>query len=708
MRRTHLPWGRSARASRSAPAAITALICIALLLVMSTPAPAQSGQCTRPLLMQGKRTLFQRVLTRPGAVALEGPAGNRRQDLLAFSRLYVYERRPRNGREWLRLGTDERCRNIVGWVDVAQTVPWRQQLSLALTNPSGRGRLLFFRTLEDLMTVVDGADPAGSAQKLVEKLDAGLHVPEVAAVEPDTFVDLHKQFYLLPILDTKEFTTHSGRKVRALKVAAVTRASDRPLVRRPQPGPEPMKDFRMAVVFVIDTTISMKPYIEETREAIDHFYRRIEGAELLDKVAFGLVAFRSEARDKDKQDRLDYVARVFASPTEVNNGSAFMQRIKGLKPAPVTTDFFDEDAYAGIDAALRIPDWTDAFNARFLVLVTDAGALDGNPANRDPGARPGDPGRQSRTREDAATLQSRAASQGVAIAVMHLLTPQARDAGDIQRASQQYRELASNSDKAFNREAYFPIADGSVEAFRGAVDAFANALIDLMEQTKRGRVAAPGEAPIHRDTDNDGEYEAPPGDPGQTAALLGHAMLLVYLGERQQTTAPAEAFEAWITDTDLRDPGLRTAQPYVLMTRDQLSNLREIVLKVIDIAEPTLGQEGSTSSTKQFYERLASIAAWFERREDGGGSDAAKLSENDLLLEYLQDLPYRSEVLELKQDDWTRWSIDRQTQFIDRMRKKANLYRLYYGSLDCWVDIAQSNDAYGRQPVCPVPLRELP
>ena len=182
-------------------------------------------------------------------------------------------------------------------------------------------------------------------------------------------------------------------------------------------------------------------------------------------------------------------------------------------------------------------------------------------------------------------------------------------------------------------------------------------------------------------------------------------MLLAYLGERQQTTAPVASFEAWITDTDLRDPGLRTAQPHVLMTRDQLSNLREIVLGVIDIAEPSIGEE---STTAQFYKRLSSVAAWFERREDGGGAEAAQLDENDLLLDYLQDLPYKSDVIELKQDDWTRWDVDRQTQFIDRMRKKAGRYQDYYSALDSWIDIAQSNDVYSRQPVYPVPLSELP
>jgi serine/threonine-protein kinase PpkA len=694
--------GLPARSPRFGPTILAIMLGIAALPGLLPPAQAQQTDCVRPLLMEGKSTLFQRVLTRPRAVALDAPAGNRRQELLAFSRLYVYERRQGNGREWLHLATNQ-CRNLVGWVDAAQTVPWRQQLSLALTNPSGRGRLLFFRGLEDLLAVVDGTDPAGRAAAIAATLDAGGKVPAVVAVEPDTFVDLHKQFYLLPILDSKEVTTHAGRKVRALKIAAVTRPSARaPLRRAEQPSiAETIQDFRTAVVFVVDSTISMGPYITQTRDAIDHFYRRIERAGLLDKVGFGLVAFRAESRDAPRLAGLDYVARVFASPTEQNNGPAFRQKVAELGEASVSTDFYDEDAYAGIDAALRIPDWTEDFNARYLVLVTDAGALDGDPANRDPDARPGTAGRQSRTREDAAILQSRAAAQGVAIAVMHLLTPEARAADNTRRARRQYRALASNSDTAFNREAYFPIADGSVEAFRVALDDFANALIAQMEQAKAGRIEAPEPAPIVVPA---GDDEAPTGDPGRTAELLGHAMLLAYLGERQQTTAPAEAFEAWITDADLRDPAVLTAVPHVLMTRDQLSNMRDIVLQVIDRAEPTLGQQGSA---QQFYASLASIAAWFERREDGGGIAAAQLSENDLLLEYLEDLPYQSDVLALKQDDWTRWSTDRQAQFIDRMRKKANLYKLYNESLACWVDIAQS-DAYGRQPVCPIPLRDLP
>jgi len=61
---------------------------------------------------------------------------------------------------------------------------------------------------------------AGRAAAIAATLDAGGKVPAVVAVEPDTFVDLHKQFYLLPILDSKEVTTHAGRKVRALKIAA--------------------------------------------------------------------------------------------------------------------------------------------------------------------------------------------------------------------------------------------------------------------------------------------------------------------------------------------------------------------------------------------------------------------------------------------------------------------------------------------------------
>ncbi len=95
------------------------------------------GAQRTPLLQPGKQTLHQRVLTRPGAqlLAALGEDGGKLID--AFTRYYVYGEREQDARRWLEVGVDTKGA-VSGWVDAAFTVPWRQQLTVALTNPAAR------------------------------------------------------------------------------------------------------------------------------------------------------------------------------------------------------------------------------------------------------------------------------------------------------------------------------------------------------------------------------------------------------------------------------------------------------------------------------------------------------------------------------------------------------------------------------------------
>ena len=700
---------------------------LGLLLGLTLVAGGRAGEA--PLRLPGSTVLYQRVLTTPGATVAVNPGAAEGRMLAALSRLYVYERRNLDGREWLRLGTDPAGRNLLGWVPAAQTVAWNQQLTLALTNPAGRERLVFFRGREDLRSVLDAPDPGAAVRAIVQGVADGRADPRVAALEPETFVNLNERFYLLPILEVQDALDRTNRPVRALKVASVTRpagpdaappdAASAPDARpAPQsaspatPGDE-IRAFRAAVVFVIDSTVSMGPYIEETRAAVTRFYDRIRDAGLLDRVAFGLVAFRAKSADAATDERLGYVARVFAAPTEVRNGDEFLSRIRDLKEAPVSTDHFDEDPYAGLMAALEMPDWRGRFDARHLILITDAGALDGT-HNAPPGTRAtagaAVAGVDSQTGLDAAGVQRVAQDRSrgeVAISVMHLETPAARAAGDLARAAGQYRELAQNP---MNQQvAYFPIAGGDPRRFRAAIDTYAQTVIDQIGETAAGRLSTPdaaARAALRAGTDGSGAADRDPRERIRAiAASLGHAMQLAYLGERRQTAAP-EVFEAWITDTDPADPSLKTVEVRVLLTRDELSDLKELVAQVIDAAEAEID---GTASTQAFYDRLASIAAAFERDPKATGrAGATELARRDLLMEYLAGLPYRSDVLDLKRSDWTSWGVQRQADFVDRLRKKVLLYARYYGDLSGWIDIAQADNPRYREPVYPIPLKDLP
>jgi hypothetical protein len=72
----------------------------------------------------------------------------------------------------------------------------------------------------------------------------------------------------------------------------------------------------------------MKPYIERTREAVRKIYNAIEAAGLSEKVAFGLVAYRSSTR---KTPKILYEARVLSDLRDDVNANSSNTRWHGLR-----------------------------------------------------------------------------------------------------------------------------------------------------------------------------------------------------------------------------------------------------------------------------------------------------------------------------------------------------------------------------------------
>ena len=126
------------------------------------------AQC-KPLLLPGKKTLFQRVITHPGAAlhASPSPADRMAKGTLAtFSVLYVYERSTVDGRTWLKVGYSTNC-EPVGWIKANEASDWRQSLTLIFRERTGRQPVLFFKSLDDLENVAGSSDPAGQTAQLV-------------------------------------------------------------------------------------------------------------------------------------------------------------------------------------------------------------------------------------------------------------------------------------------------------------------------------------------------------------------------------------------------------------------------------------------------------------------------------------------------------------------------------------------------------------
>ncbi len=645
-----------------------------------------------PLLMEGKSTLYQRVLTTPECV-LKASAQDQDGSLVpAFTRYYVYARNPDGT---LQVGPDA-TGNIAGFIDSSCAIDWKMQLALLFTNPADRRRALIFKDQAQLASIIESDDAAAAAAPLYEALEKNGSAPGVVAQEPAEFVDYRKNFYLLPILDSEENWFSDDANVLQLKIASVSAQAGQlagnaasstagaaagtnsalPLGSQgvgatlPASSASAITAFKAAVVFVIDSSISMQPYIDRTKSSVAAIYKRLEQAGLADSVSFGLVSFRADTR---KVPGLEYTSRLFVSPGEAKNGAEFAAKVKDLNQATVSSARFDEDAYAGINTALSKINWQQ-FGGRYIVLITDAGAIEGS-------------SEQSSTGLDAAQLRLEAEHQGAALYTLHLLTNAGKN--NHAKAAAQYQDLSFNS--VLQKPLYYPVNAGDVKSFGERIDELAASITEQVRLSAEGKLAAGSAtaAPVKADDSLSAD-----------TLKLGLAMQLRYLGEIKGTKAPS-VFEGYLADKDFASHVKPVCQPVVLLTKAQLSDLKDVVSGVMDAAV-----QGMVSADDMFSQ-IKSLAASL-------GRDPAQLAQKQsfsigqrgLLGEYLDDLPYKSSIASISDDYWDAMGPQEQDAQIRALESKLKYYEQMNADLDRWVSLSEGADP--SESVYPVPLEALP
>ena len=384
------------------------LLTIAIAATHTAPAVAN----TEPLLLPGKQSLYQRVLAVPGAKVSEKPNADGKP-VTPFTAYYVYDRRNTGGTEWLQVGTD-RHGGISGWLPADASIAWTQGLTVAFRDAIGRDRALLFDNADAVRALARDRDleTYGNWYAAAEAGES-LEDSPVVAIQPPGELDIRKNFYLVPILEHEDLYLGS-EQARLLQVSSVPLQSPASDESKTEPAAAEStasadNGYRAGLVFAIDATLSMDPYIDRTREAVMKIYDALGDAGLLGNVNFGLVAFRDSPQAVPE---LEYLARTYVDLEQGRNPGTFIKQINGLSAASVSSQDFIEDAYAGVKQALDDMDWSTQ-SARYLVLVTDAGPRLGS-----------DP--LSSTGMDAEALRRLAREKGVAIFVLHLLTEATR------------------------------------------------------------------------------------------------------------------------------------------------------------------------------------------------------------------------------------------------------------------------------------------
>lgn len=622
-------------------------------------AEVDGGQ--RPLLMAGKKTLFQRVLSKPGAQLSADAGSSPGKALPAFSVLYVYQRKDVDGSPWVRVGAATDGRSD-GWLPASQVSDWKQSLVLKFTERSGRAPVMFLRQPAEVEKLL--ADPAAAKSVLAKAQSNRENNQQVLALEPTASAVPQNQFYLLPIFDSKESFDDNGQPVQLLNVASIDPGSSA-AAKPASPTLSAHADaFRTAVVLVVDTTVSMQPYIDQIRDVVHELQTRIAERGELDSVSFGMVGFRSSIQ---KTPGLEYVAKTLITLDQGRDPQRFLDMARQVKASTVSSHSFNEDAFAGVMQAVDGMDWS-GYGGRIILLVSDAGALRKN----DPFAA---------TQMNEAEVRQAALGKQIKIYALHLRT----DAGKKTHAGaeSQYRVLTADANPQIG-DLYTPVPGGDVRKLGERVDEIGTVFANLVHQVRSN---TPQPVPL---------LSAAPSLADKSAAV-GYAMHMDFLGRKTASQAP-QLVSAWTADRDLTNPALPAFQVCVMLTKLQLNDLQQSLKLIVDAARKT------QSSPKDFFQEIASASAYMSRDPQAlrkGGN----LADGGLLGEYLEGLPYRSKSLNMTQDLWLSLSVAEQEDFIDELDSKIRLYETFHNDVANWVRFgdAEPGDALYRVPLSTLP-----
>jgi serine/threonine-protein kinase PpkA len=610
------------------------------LPITFTPTSALADQPSRAaLLMPGKTTLYRRVITKPAGVMRKEPRGDAEvveAKVPTFSVFYVYAERD----GFVELGSNSHG-ETKGWMTKDTVVDWKQSIVVAFNNraDAGRDRQSFY----------------GDKAQLEHALSSGGRSNDsVIAREPENAIDTTQNFYLLPILGHESTYLPGDSEGNLLEVASVTEDTEN----------RDERDFKAAVVFVIDTTVSMDPYIEQTKQAVQQISRALDSSDLAGKFSFGLVGFR---QSEQTNPGIGYHVRNFLPLSSHSSAAEFIKKIDEMKVATRPTKGFDEDSIGGIDLAIKDNDWRD-FKARYLILITDAGP------------RAPELGDNYAQMLSVGELAGNLRANKIRAQVLHLKTP--AGAADHASAEAKYREVSAMDGSAYAR--YTPVRNGDLNAFRSEIDVVASEILGTSRDIAANRQIA--------------EPDAQDVSTSANIRRAARAFQLEYVGGREGESAPP-FYRAWTVDRAFNDFRRQALDVRILLTKNQLSTMTENLREIVERAN----RPGELLDANRFFQDIQDLAL-------RTSNDPTQLNENrtlgNAIAEYLDDLPYKSQTTALTMQDWVSAGATEQRDIMHALSSKLEFYERVHNNPDLW--FALHEDAAPGEYVTTMSLDRMP
>jgi hypothetical protein len=453
--------------------------------------------------------------------------------------------------------------DAVGWVHKDAVVEWNHREAISFRSDPSRDRVLFYSSYEDLNKYVLETKNAKNPQPLSR--------------EPE---DLGSGFFVMPVLDVKSIGS-GGTEKEVYQVAYLhgdgtprPSSSGGSASSSEQSGTITDKDiqekFTLDVVFVVDTTVSMEPWIKGVKETMKKVTTTLaDHPKLKGRIRFGLVAYRDKMMTESADRQMEYLTKICCTLNEGKDPQAFLQRVDNVHDAAVGSEDWPEDVIAGMKVALTEMDW-NPIAARHLILIGDASAQDSMEDPKAPNASRFAYKNYYKQTLDYITSLAQPAGETTEgakkVVTIHALRIKGEDAADWDKCERDFKKLAAGRDWVGMYRVY---DQGAVEPF----------IRDLLAQLERpidplNWVVNPGQTSNLKD----------PAKREEAASLL-HAPILRHVQSGPGPVQTSGFASGWACKTDVRDNF--QLESHVLVTRGRMETFLTALDSIVQILQKT-------------------------------------------------------------------------------------------------------------------------
>lgn len=581
-----------------------------------------------------------------------------RDNLPLYEAFGVVKQQEVNGTRWFQVTEDyvpkQKPANwqpdTIGWISEEEVIPWKRALVMRFTNSLNRDPSVFFEKAEDAVALVKASSSERNKQldKLYSQFQAGAvsRGTGALAIEP-TVGQEQEQVVMYPLLDFYKSQSGDlymdGQFTRLLEVAAQTRNGA---------DTQGIGNVPVDIVFVMDLTSSMKPYLDQLLTVVKNFTMDVDGQD----IRFGFVGYQDENKAFDYTVK-QFTARGVVTPSEFVK---VLSKIEARKN-PVKSDDIPEAVFNGVNVALDSSQWREN-SAKLLILVGDA------------------PGREDKL-FNVKGLRDKANVRDIPVFSLYIDSSKGA-AKHARRGKKQYTQLSSTYEGAYGTSREIPhitiIDGGSATKFGAAVEGGLDEAKDLVT------ILATKQA-------DSIELEE-----GSVAELLFQQANLMLA----DSDMPENSVVGWVSDKVMKSPGREALAPMILLNEAELDELEQRVRELKNIGE--MAMRGDSGTTLDFFDLVSDNTRFTI-------VDPSAVNFRDAFSAPLgiNSLPYDSDIMATTREEFH--SMDRVQSFVRAMDNKLHHYedlKRQQGNPDVWKKLSTGTSERDR--VVGVELNQLP